>query len=113
MIEVFFISLKGSSPGQPWMIPSVTSNSLHDKDWMAEFQRGPSPVQTHLSIQSNLVSAADEPELLAAHVVGRPRARVGIVRARSVGFAELALRDVFAAVIILTDVFLQKLTFHI
>ena len=95
MIEVFFISLKGSSPGQPWMIPSVTSNSLHDKDWMAEFQRGPSPVQTHLSIQSNLVSAADEPELLAA------------------GFAELALRDVFAAVIILTDVFLQKLTFHI
>ena len=110
MIEVFFISLKGSSPGQPWMIPSVTSNSLHDKDW---FQRGPSPVQTHLSIQSNLVSAADEPELLAAHVVGRPGARVGIVRARSVGFAELALRDVFAAVIILTDVFLQKLTFHI
>ena len=77
------------------MIPSVTSNSLHDKDWMAEFQRGPSPVQTHLSIQSNFVSAADEPELLAAHV------------------AELALRDVFAAVIILTDVFLQKLTFHI
>ena len=62
---------------------------------MTRFQRGPSPVQTHLSIQSNLVSAADEPELLAA------------------GFAELALRDVFAAVIILTDVFLQKLTFHI
>merc|ERR1719150_532291 len=45
------------------------------------------PVQTHLSIQSNLVSAADEPELLAAD------------------FAELALRDFFAAVIILTDVF--------
>ena len=94
MIEVFFISLKGSSPGQPWMIPSVTSNSLCMKK-VECFKE--SPVEPHLSIEGDLIGAADEPELLAA------------------GFAELALRDVFAAVIILTDVFLQirKLTFHI
>ena len=70
-------------------------------------QRASLPIEPHLSIQGDLVSPADKTELLAAHVVRRPRACVWIVRACSVRFAELPFRDVFAAVIILPNIFLQ------
>ena len=95
------------------MIPSVTSNSLQRKDGMARVVRFPnfsselgnlsrvdSPVETHLSVESNLVSPADQPEPLAALVVGRPVVRTGVslVGSRSICLAELTLRDVLAAV---------------
>ena len=111
MIEVFFISLKGSSPGQPWMIPSVTSNSLCMKKIKC-FKELASPVEPHLSIESNLIGAADEPELLATGVEGRPLACVRIFGARSVGFAELPFWHVFATVACLPDLFLQNRKFH-
>ena len=90
------------------MTPSVTSNSLQCKTKIKpQGQKPSSPVKPHLSIEGDLVSAADEAELLAAHVVGGPRACVWIVRACSVRFAELPFRDVFAAAVILTNIFLQ------
>ena len=108
MIEAFLISAKGSSPGQPWMTPSVTSNSLQCRTKIKPQGQKPSlPVKPHLSIEGDLVSPADEAELLAAHVVGRPRACVWIVGACSVRFAELPFRDVFAAAIILPNIVLQ------
>ena len=70
-------------------------------------QRASLPVEPHLSIEGNFVSPADETEPLAASVERRPRACVRIVRACSVSFAELTFRDVFAAVIILPNIFLQ------
>ena len=78
-----------------------------------------SPVQPHLGVERNLISATNQTELLTTFVVGRPvvLTRVGFVgpcsvfsawstwhfKARNFGtcpvcIAELTLRDVFAAV---------------
>ena len=78
-----------------------------------------SPVQSHLGVERNLISATNQTELLTTFVVGRPvvLTRVGFVgpcsvfsawstwhfKARNFGtcpvcIAELTLRDVFAAV---------------
>jgi len=63
------------------------------------------PVKTHLGVESNLIGSADEPEPLAALVQRRPvvRACVRIVGTCSICLAELALRNVFAAFVILFD----------
>ena len=67
---------------------------------LGNLSRVDSPVETHLSVESNLVSPADQPEPLAALVVGRPVVRTGVslVGSRSICLAELTLRDVLAAV---------------
>ena len=67
---------------------------------VGNLSRVDSPVETHLSVESNLVSPADQPEPLAALVVGRPVVRTGVrfVGSRSICLAELTLRDVLAAV---------------
>ena len=72
-----------------------------------------SPVEPHLSIEGDLIGAADEPELLATGVEGRPLARVRIFGAFPVSFAELPFRHVFATVTCLPDLFLQNRKFHI
>ena len=82
---------------------------LHEKDFK-EFKE--SPVEPHLSIEGDLIGATDEPELLATGVEGRPLACVRIFGARSVRFAELTFRHVFATVTCLPDLLLQNRKFH-
>ena len=79
----------------------------------SEGQRVSLPVESHLSIKGNLVGPADETELLAAGVVGRPLACVWLIRACSVSFAELSLRDVFAALVFLPHIVLNTRKCHI
>jgi len=63
------------------------------------------PIKSHLGVEGDLISSADEPEPLAPLVQRRPvvRACVRVVGTCSICLAELALGNVFAAFVIIFD----------